>query len=229
MNLFNIEQDLVDIFKYKSDIDACKKEKARIDLVKKTKENVIERLNKAMLFAVEQFGQTGKSGNKVVDLPTCKLYTKSSTSYDYNLATINQILECFVDWMGDLWRNDMLDENLTIGDGFSKESVANAINKYFESKYPEDADTLKEMFGELFTVNELENITVKIEGSFPLTFIANKENWDFIKTYLNHQTDALTPVEISAEPNKNMIKSDLKEGIGNKYTKKCSNNSLIIK
>lgn len=264
MNLFNIEQELVDIFnelednggeltpeleeklkilegdfkeklsayvnvvnKYKSDIDACKKEKSRIDLIKKTKENVIERLNKAMLFAVENFGDTGKSGNKVVDLPTCKLYTKQSTSYDYNLGTINQILECFVDWFVSLWNNDMTDP--TIADGFTSEVVTNAINRFYEAKYPEDAAKLKEQYGELFTESDLENIIVKVEGSFSLTAIAKAENWDFMNTYLNHQSDALTPTDISATPNKDMIKAMLKNHILNKYTTECKNNSLIIK
>ena len=264
MSLFNIEQNLVDIFaeiednggeitpeleeqlqilennfaeklssyvkvinKYKSDVDACKKEKSRIDAIKKTKENVIERLSKVMLYAVENFGDTGKSGNKVVDLPTCKLYTKQSTSYDYNLDMINQILECFVDWLAGLWNNDMTDP--TAADGFTGEVVTNVINRFYKSKFPEDAAKLKEQYGELFTESDLENIIIKVEGSFPLTAIAKAENWDFMNTYLNHQSDSLTPTNISATPNKDMIKAMLKNNIINKYTCECKTNSLIIK
>lgn len=213
--------------KYKSDVVVCKAEEERIKAIRKTKENVVDRLRKVMLSAVEQFGNTGKSGNKVIELPTCKLYTKLTTSYDFNLGVVNQILECLVDWLTSLWNNDMLESSLY--GGFTKEDVVKAINRFYESKYPEDAQTMKEVYGELFNENDIENITIKIEGAFSAIDVAKSENWDFINTYLNHHDDALTPSNISAEPNKEVIRALFKKGTGNKYTCENKTNSLIIK
>lgn len=215
------------INKYKADVDVCKKEKNRIDAIKKTKENIVERLNKVMLSAVEQFGQTGKSGNKVVELPTCKLYTKSTTTYEYNLDIINQILECAIEWLTGLWMNDMLDNTKCVG--FPTGDVTKAINRFYESKYPEDAAALKEEYGELFTDTDIENIRIKVEGECSLNDLLKSVNWDFINMYLNHRYDTLTPSSIYASPNKDMIKLNIKNDIVNKYTKTCKTSSLIIK
>jgi hypothetical protein len=43
--------------------------------VKKSKENVVEKLNERMLFAVKVFGEDGKSGNKILNYDTCSFWT----------------------------------------------------------------------------------------------------------------------------------------------------------
>jgi hypothetical protein len=48
---------------------------SRLLELKKSKENVIEKLNERMLFAVNIFGETGKSGNKTLKYDTCSFWT----------------------------------------------------------------------------------------------------------------------------------------------------------
>ena len=56
-----------------NDIVAIKEEKARLSDFQKSKEKAIERLKKIMVEAIENFGDTTKSGGKYVDYGTCQV------------------------------------------------------------------------------------------------------------------------------------------------------------
>ena len=60
----------------KGDIDCCKNEKQRINNIQNVKKNLVEKLRDRLLDAVLTWGETGKTGNKVLSLPTHKLFTK---------------------------------------------------------------------------------------------------------------------------------------------------------
>lgn len=61
----------------KSEVECCKNEKQRVNNIQNIKKNLIEKLKTRVLEAVLQWGETGKTGNKVLNLPTRKLYTKT--------------------------------------------------------------------------------------------------------------------------------------------------------
>lgn len=56
----------------------------RLQSLKKVKENIVKRLKKSILGAVNLFGYDGKSGNKKLDFDTISLYTKNSTAVEVN-------------------------------------------------------------------------------------------------------------------------------------------------
>lgn len=60
----------------KGDIDCCKNEKQRINNIQNVKKNLVEKLRDRLLDAVLTWGEIGKTGNRVLNLPTHKLFTK---------------------------------------------------------------------------------------------------------------------------------------------------------
>ena len=66
------------------DMQIIDDETKRLSTLKKTKENLIKRLKKSILEAVNLFGYNGKSGNKKLDFDTIKLYTKDSQAVNVN-------------------------------------------------------------------------------------------------------------------------------------------------
>ena len=60
----------------KGEIDCCKNEKQRINNIQNVKKNLVEKLRDRLLDAVLTWGEIGKTGNRVLNLPTHKLFTK---------------------------------------------------------------------------------------------------------------------------------------------------------
>lgn len=60
-----------------SDVEACDKEIKRLQSVKKTKQNTIERLKTIVCWAIDEYGETNKSGNKYVDLGKSKVTVRA--------------------------------------------------------------------------------------------------------------------------------------------------------
>lgn len=60
-----------------SDVEACDKEIKRLQSVKKTKQNTIERLKNIVCWAIDEYGETNKSGNKYVDLGKSKVTVRA--------------------------------------------------------------------------------------------------------------------------------------------------------
>lgn len=69
------------IRRYSNDVNECKAEKDRVNQIQKTRNNTVERLKNLVLDAVLMFGTTGKSGNKVIEAPTYKLFSRNVNSY----------------------------------------------------------------------------------------------------------------------------------------------------
>ena len=72
----------------------CKTEKKSIDDRKKIYENRVLRLKKAMLDAVNNFGELGKN-NKFIELESCRLYTKASTAVNVDEDRVNLFMTHF--------------------------------------------------------------------------------------------------------------------------------------
>lgn len=101
------------LISWNADINACKEEEKRIAAVRKKHENRIKKLKEVMLDAVLMFGDTGKSGNKVVELPTVRLYTRSTPKVEVNDERINILVEHIDSYIMELYANGCL--NLDCG------------------------------------------------------------------------------------------------------------------
>ena len=94
---------------YNSDIDCCKEEKSRINGIQNVKKNTVERIKQKLLEAVESFGEIGKSGNKIIEIPTRKLYTKGTTSIEENELRKIHLTQCVVNFIRELQEQGILE------------------------------------------------------------------------------------------------------------------------
>lgn len=80
-----------------SDVEACDKEIKRLQSVKKTKQNTIERLKTIVCWAIDEYGETNKSGNKYIDLGkskvTVRVMPKVIINDEYADSIINTIFK----------------------------------------------------------------------------------------------------------------------------------------
>ena len=91
---------------WKADEEACKQEKKRINDVQNKYKNRIERLKNAMINAIEQFGEEGKT-NKFIELPTCRISTKTTKSIEINEHRNIILLNAMNQFLNDLIVNDV--------------------------------------------------------------------------------------------------------------------------
>lgn len=204
--------------------DNCKKEEQRIAALRKAKQNNADRLKKVMLDAVINYGDCGKSGNKVINLTDSKLYTRNSNCVEIDEYICNIFVDLVFNQLEELWKNDMLDSN--INGTFNDEEFIKVINDKFIIEYPYYANKLKEDTGGYFTINDLYAIDATIELNLPLAFLLKVENFDIVNTYFNHQTNISKSININKTKVSNMIKNC--EG-GVSIAKIVTNPSLIIK
>jgi hypothetical protein len=80
-----------------ADVEACDKEIKRLQSVKKTKQNTIERLKTIVCWAIDEYGETNKSGNKYVDLGKSKVTVKAMPKVivndEYADSIINKVFK----------------------------------------------------------------------------------------------------------------------------------------
>ena len=75
-----------------NDIAAIKEEKARLNDLQKSKEKNMERLKKIMVEAIENFGDTTKSGGKYVDYGTGKVSVRNSQAVEVEEDSVNRFV-----------------------------------------------------------------------------------------------------------------------------------------
>lgn len=116
---------------YKSEVECCKEEKDRVNNIQKTKKNIIERIVERLLFAVQLYGETGKSGNKIINLPTRKLYTTSRTSVNENESRKGKLAYYLISYIKELNQNGVLE----LGEEVDINSLLEPINAIAKSEY----------------------------------------------------------------------------------------------
>lgn len=72
------------VHQLEADIEAIKVESKRLADLKKRKEATIESVKKLILYAIDMFGETAKSGTKFIDFGTGKVSTRKSESLEIN-------------------------------------------------------------------------------------------------------------------------------------------------
>lgn len=82
------------INKMTAQIDACKCEEKRISSLRKSRENTLDRIKESVLNAVRLFGDATKNGNYVIDLDTCRLSTRSSSSVNIDEERVDDYIKC---------------------------------------------------------------------------------------------------------------------------------------
>lgn len=128
INQENLKQKLSDYNKaiqvYKNYNEGVSNEIKRLQELKKIRTNRIEVLRNTMKNAVINFGIDGKSGNKIIELEDCKLFTKSIESVIENKERLDILRYEFIDYCRELYKNDLL----ITGDDIDVQGLIDSIN-----------------------------------------------------------------------------------------------------
>lgn len=213
--------------KLTDEVDACKKEEARLKNFRKVKENTANRLKSNMLNAVLQFGDIGKTGNRVVNLSDCKLYTKKTYNIDIDDEIATAFTSCFMDGMYELYKDGMIDKLNFQGElqSMDVETFIASLNANFKAEYPELAAKLEETKGHLFTINDL--MSFKVEVQIPITFaqMITVAGYSTAVAYFDNEDNSIIARDIEKSTIGNLIKQD----VDITFATRCESESLIIK
>lgn len=106
------------------DIEIIKKEVKSLQATAKTRENKINRLKSAMLDAVLAYGDDGVSGNKFVELPTFRIFTKGTDSVLTDDIRISKLINAFGSVVCELVENGII----YTGQDVELQSILDTIN-----------------------------------------------------------------------------------------------------
>lgn len=207
------------------DAESCKKEETRIAAIRKTKENQAKRLKDSMYEAVAAYGETAKSGNKVVNLVDSKLYTKKTEILAFDESLFNIFKDLVFDNLRELWNNDMLLEDNPNTNSIDPQGFIDVINANYTANNPEGAAAIIEKRGHLFTVDDLMTLTVRFETSIGAYSLLNKSHFCILNTYFNEEHIS----NVVNDVNKTVLKSNVKTGLDVLFAELDYSESLIIK
>lgn len=203
--------------KLMSDAKTCKEEETRIAKLRKTKENQAERLKDTMLTAVQQFGALGKSGNRTINLPDAKLYTKASacTEVDNNRAAI--LMQLFIDIYHTAWENDTLEPQYG---AITDERLLERINDKYAELYPNE-EIIE------FTIDDLNSLNINFSFTYNLSDLNNVTKFSLLTAWFDNAE--IGDNCISSTINKTEVKSKIKDGSDITLANVVEHDSLIIK
>jgi hypothetical protein len=171
------------------DEQALKDEKKRFNDRQNVYKNRIERLKKAMLEAVINFGETGKN-NKFIELPNVRIFTKNTQSVEFNEARINILINKFRDLIRELVQQGIL----YTGEDVDLIGILDSINAQCIAEYGEDFSP--------FSISDLEYLTINISYSNTIGELL-RNNPDI----LNHIGKDMFNTEITNGTSKDEIKN----------------------
>ena len=144
------------INKMTAQIDACKCEEKRVSSLRKSRENTLDRVKESVLNAVRLFGDATKNGNYVIDLDTCRLSTRSSSSVNIDEERVDDYIKCIIRFISE---NDVNNCNELEYTGID---MINYINMIYKSICVE-----KGIDYVPFTATDLYNIPITVMYTSP--------------------------------------------------------------
>lgn len=207
---------------YNSEVECCKEEKDRVNTIQKVKKNIIERLKLKLFDAVKEFGYVGKSGNKVIELPTRKLYTKAVDSVEENESRKGKFSYYFLSYLKELSKEGILE----LGENIDINGLLDSINAIAKADY-EMPDELGNTPVEEFipyTLADLQSVNFVINSSVSFyNMITDKSKLGYL---IASEEICPSSTEIDKDVAKAILKDDSSRlTVGNLVKKE----SLIIK
>lgn len=165
---------------YNSDIECCKNEKDRINSIQKTKKNNVERIKQRLLEAVEEFGEIGKKGNKVIETPVRKLFTKELTSIEENETRRNNLVTHLLSFLGELSRQGILE----LGEDIDVNGLLASVNAIAKADHDNTANQFDGVCGSVppleefvpYTIADLQAIKLNITESVSLYNMVTRDS-----------------------------------------------------
>lgn len=175
----------------------------RLQSAKKTKDNIVNRLKTNILNAVLEFGECGKSGNKVIECETSKFFTANTKSVVLDEGKITILIEMFIDWANTLNDVDMLDNSFGGGGDFDPNSIIDIINKKAHEK-----GLIEDDFN--FTVDDLYLTNINISYNLSIFQLLKADATGLVREIVNNE------YRVHIMPNLNKV--EIKKSIENNIT-----------
>lgn len=185
-------------------VDQCAEEAKRIAKVKKSKENLKTRLSNFVIKAIEQFGDTSKSGTKYVDFGTYKVSARKSVVCEIDEEAMNCLAEEYKDAVRGCFYNKAFD----LGKDLSEDIIAR----------------LKDVIGDDIDEDDLRNLETNITFKSNALALLSPEMATLMK--LSFYNDN---VDVNFNASKTNCKKAIKEGDIMTYAQLIENTSLSIK
>ena len=178
-----------------TDITAIKEEKARLSDLQKSKEKNIERLKKIMVEAIENFGDTTKSGGKYVDYGTGKVSVRNSQAIEVEEDSVNRFVNRLITSLKWYNENNQLHNGLV--DPIDVIAFAN-------SKTQEEEDDNVEV--DLYDTKDTENLAISVDLDINIpTLLTTEKGINLAKALLDYNI-----FSIKAKADKKGIKDEAK-------------------
>lgn len=174
----------------------------RLQIAKKTKDNIVNKLKANVLNAVLEFGECGKSGNKVIECETSKFFTANTKSVVLDERKISILIEMFIDWANALNNVDMLDNSFGSGDDFDPNSIIDIINKKAHEK-----GLIEDDFN--FTVDDLYLTRINVSYNLSIFELLKADATGLVREVVNNEHR----VSIIPNLNKVEIKKSIEDNI----------------
>lgn len=194
----------------------CKTEKKSIDDRKKVYENRVLRLKKAMLDAVNNFGEFGKN-NKFIELESCRLYTKVSISVNVDEDRVNLFMTHFEKFLREVVNGDVL----YTGEDVDLQGILDVINTNIKAE---------QEYGFVpFTLNDLTTFKIGIKSTATI-YELFRSHKDAILEYAHNPFTSEISNETAKEDWKTIITVADEQGTAKPtMAELVKNESLIIK
>ena len=161
---------------YNVDVDSCKKEKDRVNQVQKVKANAADRLKKMCLEAVLAFGKTGKSGNRVVEGSTWKMFTRNIESIAVNDVLVADITKVYTDILSEyLASTDTVE---TLDNNYMARIVEKHINSARATSKELGLDNIEDV---VVSPEDIANISVSINVEIPLNKLSSPSHIELMR------------------------------------------------
>ena len=210
------------IKRYQCDVKECSDEVARVNQIKKTRDNTLRRLKDAVLEAVLMFGSTGKSGNKVIEGSTYKIYSRNSTITVLDDIRISDIIRQFMDIVTEYLASTEIKESLSI------EYLARIISAHMKaqiSPIKEEEEESVDLSIPDVTTDDIFAIDIEITINIRLSELANVTNFNLAQ-WIGQNPHK---VEFKSSTSKSAVAANLDLNANLTIAKQESNTSLIIK
>lgn len=199
-----------------TDITAIKEEKARLSDLQKSKEKNIERLKKIMVEAIENFGDTTKTGGKYVDYGTGKVSIRNSQAIEVEEDSVNRFVNRLITSLKWYNENNQLHNGLV--DPIDVIAFAN-------SKTQEEEDDNVEV--DLYDTKDTENLAISVDLDIDIpTLLTTEKGINLAKALLDYNI-----FSIKAKADKKGIKDEAKseQHFMPVFAKLVTNKSISIK
>lgn len=220
-NLKDKIADYLQVIKcYQCDVKECSDEVARVNQIKKTRDNTLRRLKDAVLEAVLMFGSTGKSGNKVIEGSTYKIYSRNTTTTVLDDIRISDIIRQFVDIVTEYLASTEIKESLSI------EYLTRIISAHMKAETsPIEASEAEQSSFLDVTTDDIFAINTEITINIRLSELANATNFNLAQ-WIGQNPHK---VEFKSSTSKSAVAANLDLNADLTIVKQVPNTSLIIK